>query len=217
MKAIITLPNYDDATSYLYHYSKKIVKEAESIGIKIIQFSRPRLRRRNVEKSIKKLNPSLVLFNAHGNDFAIYGDRINNEEEAIIIEKENHYLLEGRITYARACWAALSLGKACTKNGGCFIGYKTPFSFWINQNKSATPLRDENAKLFLEPSNQIALSLLKKKTAHEAVQRFNRLSKKNMLKLLQKKKEPGALAAAMVLWNNMEGQEILGDKELKAF
>ena len=37
-----------------------------------------------------------------------------------------------------------------------------------------------------------------------------------MLKLVKNKEEPGALAAAMVLWNNMEGQEILGDSSMKA-
>ena len=92
MKAIITLPDYDDATSYLYHYGKKIVKFAEDRGINMVQFS-------------------------------------------------NNSLLEGRITYAGACWAALSLGKACTKNSGCFIGYKVPFSFWINQKPNRSKLR----------------------------------------------------------------------------
>ena len=178
MKVLITLPNYDDATSYLYHYGKKVVEFAEARGISIVQFSRPRLRRKNVEKSIEKLDPSILLFNAHGNDFTIYGDKINDQEEPIIVERENHKLLEGRITYARACWAALSLGKACTENGGCFIGYKVPFSFWIDQKWSATPLKDRNARLFLEPSNQVAISLLKKKSAYEAVQRFYNLSKK---------------------------------------
>lgn len=37
-----------------------------------------------------------------------------------------------------------------------------------------------------------------------------------MLKLIKRKEEPGALAAAMVLWNNIEGQEILGDSKIKA-
>lgn len=29
MKAIITMPNYDDATAYLYYYSEELVKFAE--------------------------------------------------------------------------------------------------------------------------------------------------------------------------------------------
>ena len=149
MKALITLPNYDDATSYLFCYTKEIIDFADQKGIFTIKLSRPRLTKENMEKSIAKQEPKLVLFNAHGDDKTIYGDKIMGEEEYLVKEGENHYLLEGRIIYARACYAAASLGKACTKNSGCFIGYSTPFSFWIDEKWSANPLKDQTARLFL--------------------------------------------------------------------
>ncbi len=217
MKAIITLPNYDDATSYFYCYAEELVKFAEDNGIPISQFKRPRLRRNNVETSIIKRQPQLLLFNAHGDEQTIYGDKIGTETEYLIREGQNHQLLQGKLTYARACSAAASLGRASTQEGGCFIGYNQPFSFWIDTSRSTTPLKDKIAQLFLQPSNELALALLRGKSARESADIFNNLSKKNILQLFGKKDEPGALASAMLLWNNMMAQEVIGNQEMKFF
>ncbi len=215
MKAIITMPKYDDATSYLYCYSEELVKFAENNGISISQLKRPRLKRDNLEVSITKQNPRLLLFNAHGDERTIYGDRTGTETEYLIREDKNHKLLEGRLTYARACSAATALGRAATKRSGCFIGYNQPFSFWIDSSRSSTPLKDKTARLFLQPSNELAIALLRGKTARESVNTFNNQTKKNILYLLSKKEEPGALASINLLWNNMTFQEILGNGEMK--
>ena len=164
---------------------------------------------------IFKQNPLFIFFNAHGNEKAIYGDKIKGREEILIEEDKNHNHLKGRIVYARACWAAASLGKACTKESGCFVGYKTPFSFWINERWSSKPSNDNTAKLFIEPSNLIVTSLLKGNTAKEAFDKSKDMSKRNILKLLKIKKEPGAMGSIMLLWNNMNGQEILGQKNIR--
>ncbi len=145
----------------------------------------------------------------------IYGDKLGEDEEVLIEEDRNHTLLNKRITYARACYAAASLGKACTRKGGCFIGYRTPFSFWIDERWSAKPLNDNTAKLFLEPSNLIVVSLLKGNSAQEAFDKSTNMSKKNILRLLRIKGEPGAMASIMLLWSNIEGQDILGDKDIR--
>ena len=86
----------------------------------------------------------MVFFNAHGSERAICGDKIMGCEEILVEEGKNHDLLVNRIVYARACWAARSLGRACVVDAkGCFIGYKTPFSFWIDDAWSAKPLNGE--------------------------------------------------------------------------
>jgi len=144
MKTLITMPNYDDATSYLYYYAEELVKFAEEKNITVSQLKRPRLRRKILEESITKQNPQLLLFNAHGDETTIYGDKVEGEEEYLIREKENHQLLTGRLTYARACSAAASLGKACTQKDGCFIGYNQPFSFWTDTSRTTTPLKWRN-------------------------------------------------------------------------
>lgn len=215
MKAIITMPNYDDATAYLYCYAEELVKFADGKNIIISQLKRPRLRRNILEESIKKQNPQLLLFNAHGDETTIYGDKLGREAEYLIREKENHQLLQGRLTYARACSTAASLGRKCTQKSGCFIGYNQPFSFWTDTSRTTTPLKDKIAQLFLEPSNELAISLLRGKSARQAADIFINLSKKNILHLLGKQDEPGAMASAMLLWNNMMAQEVLGNEEMK--
>lgn len=137
---LITRPNYDDATGYLFSYTNKIIDLAKKGNISVLELKRPRLTREIFSKYISKQNPSFVFFNAHGDEKRIYGDKMNNKEEILIEEDKNHNLLNKRIIYARACWSAASLGKVCTKEGGCFIGYKTPFSFWIDEKWSAKPL-----------------------------------------------------------------------------
>ncbi len=217
MKTIITMPNYDEATSYLYCYAKELVEFAAKQRISLVQLKRPRLRRNILEASITKQQPQLFLFNAHGDEGTIYGDKIGVETEYLVKENENHQLLEGKLTYARACSAAASLGKTCTKKNGCFIGYNQPFSFWIDTSRSTTPLKDKTAQLFLRPSNELAMALLQGKSAREAAQTFDHLSKKNIRWLLGRKDEPGALASAMLLWNNLMAQEVLGNEELRCF
>lgn len=214
MKTIITMPNYDDATAYLYCYSEELVKFAEENGISIIQLKRPRLRRTDLETSIIRQKPRLLLFNAHGDEMTIYGDKIGNKPEYLIRKGENHNLLEGKLTYARACSAAASLGRTCTQKSGCFIGYNQPFSFWTDTSRTTTPLKDKVAQLFLQPSNELALALLRGKSAREAADTFINLSKKNLLHLLGKKEEPGAMISAMILWNNMAAQEVFGNEEM---
>ncbi len=216
MKAIITLPNYDDATAYLYCYAEELITFAQKNGVSIIQLRRPRLRRDVLESSILEQKPELLLFNAHGDEKTIYGDKIAHHTDYLIREDKNHEFLEGRLTYARACSAAASLGKKGVMKSGCFIGYTQPFSFWIDTNRITTPLKDKIAQLFLQPSNDLALSLLKGKTAGEAANCFNISSQKNILQLLSKKDEPGAMACAMLLWNNMEALEVLGNEEMRA-
>lgn len=57
MKAIITMPNYDDATAYLYCYAEELVKFAEEKNIFISQLKRPRLRRNVLEDSMTSSPP----------------------------------------------------------------------------------------------------------------------------------------------------------------
>ncbi len=210
---LMTRPSYDDATSYLFYYAGIIVKEAEQKGIPVIDLKRPRLTQENFTNIMQDKKPSFIFFNAHGDEKTIYGDKTGAAEEILVQEGKNHHLLDSKLIYARACSAAASLGKAC--ENGCFIGYNTPFSFWINEKWSAKPSNDKTARLFLEPSNLIVKSLLKGNTAEQAVNKSLSMSKKNMLKLLKEQEEPGAVASVMVLWNNTEGLTIEGDKETR--
>src|SRR3989338_8706017 len=134
MKIVVTSPNYDDVTHYLYHYAQEIIGVANQEGISLSCLSRPRLTRDNFSKIIIKNNPLLILLNGHGNEKTVYGDKIKHEEEKLVIEGQNHELLSSRLTYALACSAGASLGKEVVKKGGCFIGYQRPFSFLFDHH-----------------------------------------------------------------------------------
>ena len=123
-------------------------------------------------------------------------------------------MLRDRIVYARACSAGAELGKEAVKdNNGCFIGYRYPFSFWIDERWSAKPSNDNIARLYLEPSNEIIFSLVRRKTTQEANERSRRVMLENMRKILrlEGKKEPGAMGMLQVLWNNFDGQVLHGN------
>lgn len=211
-KMIVTRPNYDDATSYSFYYAGIIIKEAENKGIAVIDLKSPRLTRKNFENLVQSKAPLFLFFNAHGSHDAIYGDKIEGEEE-ILVKEGNHQILDSKLIFARTCWAAASLGRKC--KGGCFIGYKNPFSFYMDEQWSAKPSNDNTAKIFFEPSNAIPSSLLKGNTAEEAVKKSLQLSKKTMLQLLKNENEPGVLASVNLLWNNIQGTAIFGNAQMK--
>ncbi|MBU3896620.1 MAG: hypothetical protein KJ697_01660 [Nanoarchaeota archaeon] len=210
---LVTRPRYDDATEYLFYYAGLILNESGSRGIPFIDLKRPKLTKNTLTAIVKEKKPELVFFNGHGDEKTIYGDKVEGNEENLVSEGENDWILKSRITYARACNAANSLGKKCAD--GCFIGYNNPFCFWIDDKWSAKPSNDNTAKLFLEPSNVIISSLLKGNTGDESVEKSVQLSKKNMLKLLKDKEEPGAVQSIMLIWNNMEGLSVIGNGNMK--
>ena len=157
----------------------------------------------------------LILLNGHGNEKTVYGDKIKHEEEKLVIEGQNHELLSSRLTYALACSAGASLGKEVVKKGGCFIGYQRPFSFLFDHHSFSKPLKDRVAQSFLEPSNMISISLIKGKTAREAVNKARQASIEKMKQLLKKKSEPGTGVAIRLLWNNMQSLVIHGEEETR--
>jgi len=155
---LLVRPAYDLTTAYLNYWCKDIVDYCAKRNIKYKDFKDRNVLKKDIEKFLRKKKPSLVMFNCHGGECSLYG--ANNS--VLIREGDNDFLLNGKITYARSCRAALKLGKNIG-NKGCFIGYKDDFIFPINTNKSATPLRDNLAAPVLKISNNIILNLLKGK------------------------------------------------------
>ncbi len=209
---LVTSPRYDDGTEYLSTYALEIIKRFNN-QFSIRNFNDKNATKSNVEKYIKKKNPKLLFLNGHGNESEICGHK--NE---VIFSLQNGWLLNNKITYARSCFSANSLGVEAVKdNLGCFIGYRLPFFFWTEGERSATPLKDQSAKMFLEPSNMIVVSLLNQETCQDANKKSKYMMIKNMNKILtmQKKQEPGAIGMLQALWSNYEGQVVLGNKDAR--
>ncbi len=210
MSVLITAPESDITTFYLASYAKVIAEFAKSKGIKVFHLEREAVKREVFESILVKKKPALVLLNGHGSQTAIEG----HKKEIILEEGINHQLLSGKLTYALSCWAASSLGKKATENAGCFIGYIMPFQFYFDSEHAANPNRDETAKLFLEPSNQLAISLIKGNSAEKASESFKSKSLKNISKLLKASKDLENLQLAKAIWMNLKFLKIQGNKDL---
>ena len=209
-RLLVTRPEHDDTTTYLSHYAKLVIKYAKVRNIPVKDFSSGTVKRNPLGIYIKSQNPRLLFFNGHGDEDCIEGEK----GEIIIKENENDELLKNKITYARSCFVAVSLGKKCSAfgKGTCFIGYEFPFQFWFDETRTANPIKDKIAALYLEPSNKLVMYLLKGNFTKTAFDKSRELMVKNMNKIL-KENEPGTLERFKALWMNYEGQKIYGDKE----
>lgn len=122
------------------YYAGLIIKEAESRGVNVYDLKSPKLTQENFTRIIDEKCPSFIFFNDHGDEKTIYGDKINGEVETLVKEGENNHLLDSKLVYSRTCLSAYSLGKSCAE--GCFIGYRMPFSFYVNEEWSTKPAND---------------------------------------------------------------------------
>jgi len=201
-------------TEYLSAYAGLIIKEAKDLRVPIKDLAGEQANKLIIEKYITKQNPKLLFINGHGDTDSLTG----HKDEIIFSNDDNLHLLKDRIIYARACESAVSLGQATINdNNGCFVGYNRKFSFWMDGRWSATPLNDKSAAFCLEPSNEIVKCLINGKSASEAHTRSLRMMAKNMAKIIRmtQKQEPVAGGILRTLWNNYEGQVLLGNKEAR--
>ncbi len=211
---MVTRPKYDDGTEYLSYYASLVLKEAKRLNILFKDFSGKSANSREISKYLNKKHPKLIFVNGHGDADSLEG----NKGEILFSINKNIDLLKEKIVYARACHAAINFGRKMVEgNNGCFIGYKTPFSFWIDNKYSATPQKDKIAKLFLEPSNEIISSLIKGNTSNISDKKSKRMMVENMKKILvmEGNKEPGATGWLEVLWSNFEGQILYGNSSAR--
>jgi len=206
---IITLPRHDVVTEYLTQFSKQIINEAENNNIPCKQLRDKEVEKDNFEKIVRSIEYKLFVLNGHGTAQVIYG----YANQPLVEEGYNEEILTERITYARACDSAFSLGKVAMKKNkeGCFIGYELPFQFYCDITWEGNPGKDKVALIFLEPSNTVPISIIKGKNAEEAHSASKRAMLKNINKVLRKT-NPESLAIAEALWNNYEGQVLLGNQ-----
>lgn len=178
---LITRPNHDITTNYLFYWSTLIMVQATRSGKNIIDLSKQRANAKEFASVIKKTHPDMVVVNGHGNHSVVTG--YNNEP---LVEKgKNQDLLKNTIVFARSCQSASGLGPEAVK-AGCkaYIGYNDDFVFVTEIEMAARPLDDKTAQLFLEPSNYVAISLLKGHSPSDANNRSKEMYKKTIQKLM---------------------------------
>ena len=206
---LITCPEHDDATAYLSYFSKKIIEESEKKLIKVKRIGEKDLNMDNFSDILKQLDYRLIVLNGHGSYDSIFGHKKN----VIVQVGKNEFLLKERIVYARSCNAGVKLGPECMKNSknGCFIGYELPFIFFMDSKWTTKPNNDKIAKLFLEPSNLVPISIIKGRAAFEAHDNSKKQMLKTMNHLLTTAKEQETPFYLEALWNNYLGQVICGN------
>lgn len=204
---LVTRPNHDITTNYFYVWTGEVLKLA-SKKHKVLDLYSKRANRKNFESYTKKHKPNFFFFNGHGSDEIVAG--YNNEP--LLIANENDELCRDSIIYIRSCSAAKTLGVSLIKQSAkACIGYATKFGFMRLIEKERNPLSDPLAKLYLEPSNIVATTLLKGHTASEAHFRGLGEMKKNLRKMLSSENPLTNSTGIILLWSNIRGQILLGN------
>lgn len=211
-KCLITRPNHDKVTSYLFQWSKEILNSEYPTEIQFLDLREEDANKNKVESYLKKQSPRIVLFNGHGDDNTICGFK----DEPLIEINKNDDLLKDKIVYALSCSSARKLGESSIKKGAdAFVGYRNSFMLFTDADSEATPLRDNIAASFLNPSNKLSISLLKGSTTEEASNKSKEGFKKEIKKFLSSKAIDGSDRIASALFWNMSNQAVIGNKEAK--
>ncbi|EKD56026.1 MAG: hypothetical protein ACD_58C00317G0018 [uncultured bacterium] len=178
---LITRPQHDETTNYLYHWSKQVIQEAEKKNLKVIDLEGVKANLKDFAGRVNKNLPDIIYLNGHGNADSICG----HNNEILVGVGNNESLLYNSCVYALACSSAKVLGKSVAKNGTkSFIGYKEDFIFIHENNKSSKPIKDKTARLFFEPSNLVVTTLIKGNTPKEAFGRSQQAFKRNIRHLM---------------------------------
>lgn len=209
---LITRPNHDLVTTYLFHWSKYVIDVANKKDIKVLDLSSKKANRKTFTSYIIKNEPLFVFFNGHGNKNVITG----YDNEPLILAGKNEQLLEKKIVYARSCDAGKNLAQFCIKNKTlAFIGYKKKYTICYSSSSTNYPLQDDIAKLFITPSNLVPISFLKGNSAKEVYRKSQESMLRNFSYMLSTRATKSQKDAAPYLWFNKKYQILLGDPNVR--
>lgn len=209
---LVTRPNHDYPTTYLNQWSKLVIAEAKSRGIKVLDLDGKKANRQNFVSYINKNNPHLIFLNGHGAKDCVAG----YDNEILVGEDNCEVLFKEKIIYARSCEAGAKLGPLCAEKGATtFIGYSKDFWLIRSKEQQTKPLKDSVAKLFLEPSNLVPISLIKDNDTKGAYNKSQDSMRRNFHYMISSKASQEEKDAAFFLYSNYTCQIILGDKQAK--
>ena len=206
---LITRPEYDVATHYLSKWSEKIIDEAKKKSVKVIDLDGKKANKKRVVGTLEKTSAKLAIFNGHGSDVTIHG-----QDDEAILETSDTKAVKDKIIYARACRAANILGHNSIAAGAIsFLGYTQDFVLIHTIASERQPLKDEVAKMFMEPSNYVSISLLKGHSTSEANKRSKNLFRKNIERLIIAGPTAADFRTISGLLRNMNHQVCLGKQD----
>jgi len=207
---LITRPNHDPTTNYLYYWSKIVIKIAKEKGFAIMDLYGKKANKDTLESYIRLRNPKFLFFNGHGSASIIagYDDEILIEDSLVCKS-----LLCDKTIYSRSCKSAAVLEKIMVTKGkaAAFIGYIKNFGFLTRNGFETKPLEDTAARIVLEPSNLIPIAILKGNTAQEANDRSKSEMRKILFKSLSSEASEEERHSAPLLLSNISNQVLLGN------
>lgn len=212
---LITRPEYEVPTRYLARWSEPIIKEAVDKGVTVIDLARRDANQARVVGTLEKKQSEkmLVVLNGHGNEDAVMG-----QDGEVLVTTDTVGCLRNKVVYARACSSAQRLGpRAVEKGVRAYIGYDIEFSIYMDADKVEHPLEDPIAALFLEPSNQVPLCLLKGHPAGEANRRSRKKFRDNIRRIILEGPRSSHYYTIPVLYADMMHQVCLGDQQAKIY
>lgn len=206
---VITRPNHDLTTRYLSAWAQSVMREADEKSHHVVDLKEARARRKEFESVVKKVKPDLIFLNGHGSSKRVLGQ----DNEPLVELKGNAKILRGAVTYAVSCKSAAQLGPGSVAEGArAYIGYAEDFVFVIDLQRQTKPHHDRVARLFLEPSSRVPLSLLKGNTVAEARERGRSAFRRNIRKLLTSEAETEDSSLLRFLFWDMQHLVAHGDQ-----
>lgn len=209
---LITRPDHDLINNYFFLWTQEVIDQAKKHNIKVLDLDKENATKQKFTSYIKKHKPRLVFMNGHGNESCIAGYR----DEIIVEVGVNEDLLSGSVVYVRSCNVAAELGVVSVEQGAvAFIGYLKKYSLGYTPSSTYYPLRDKVARLFLEPSNLVPISLVKGNSVKKTYEKSQAAMLRNFQFMLSTKATKEQRDAAPSLWRNRKYQVVLGDENAK--
>lgn len=198
---LATRPSHDLTTRYISAWAGIVLDFAQKHGNKFFDLPKKKAVRSMFESMMKKHNPDVVFLSGHGSDSSVMG----HDNEPLVVVGSNQDLLKDKITYAVSCKSASILGVESVRIGAkAYIGYKDDFIFQYSSDRTTRPKEDKTAALFLEPSNQIIVSLLKGHDAEDSKNRGKQTFLKNIRKFISSQAPQDDVATLRYLVWNMQ-------------
>ena len=175
---LVTRPQHDRETSYLYFFTKPIIAKIKSDPkFQLTDIEGSKVTRQEFEDKVKKTNPGFLFLNGHGDI-----DSVQGHNDLSILDVENIGLTKGKIVYALACNSLLRLGTLAVNQGTlAYIGYRGNFCYIGDPNRSTTPEKDNLARPFASACNVLIENLLYGRTVKAAIEK-TRIEYKKLMK-----------------------------------
>ncbi|MDD5527833.1 MAG: hypothetical protein PHO56_02535 [Patescibacteria group bacterium] len=180
-KLLLTRPNHDQTVRYISTWAERVKNFAEERDFNVLDLKNGRAKRKYLESMLKKQDPSLVFLNGHGDNSVITGQ----DNEILAAVGDNEKIFDSRVIYSLSCCSGKELGPALVKNGAkAFIGYKEKFIFVYDEKCRTRPEQDAVVDNFLDPSNQVMISLIKGHTPKDSCLNAKKSFFRNIQKML---------------------------------